>query len=197
MTDQITESAKSFTGIINNISVFVDIMNDISKQTKHLALNATIEASKAGKYGSGFAVVATNFKKLSDQTHNYTISISQLTEEIAKSYTNINQSVEDLKESIKNQTQSVDETNQSFNNITDAIFSISKEINDVNVSLDKMKNDKDEVIKLIEETAGFADETVAASEEFASMVAYHAQTVSDIIEAIEETKNTLTETISD
>lgn len=195
MTDQIAESVKNFTSIIKNISSFVDIMNDISKQTKHLALNATIEAAKVGKYGSGFAVVAGNFKKLSDQTQNHTVEIRKLMDEIIQGYAHINRSVEDLKGSIENQTESVGYTNESFNNITDAIFSISKEINVVNISLDKMKTDKDEIIKLMEETTMFAEQTVSASEEFASVVAYHVQTVSDVIEAIEKTRNTLTETI--
>jgi len=197
MTDQITESVRNFTDIIKSVSEFVDIMSDISKQTKHLALNATIEAAKAGKYGSGFAVVAGNFKKLSDQAQNHTVGISQLMDKIVRGYADINRSVEDLKESIKNQTESVEDTNQSFHNITDAVFSISKEINDVNISLDKMRIDKDEMIKLMEETAVFAKQTVAASEEFASVVDCHGQTVSDIIGAIQSTKNTLTETIND
>ena len=101
MTDQITESVRNFTDIIKSVSEFVDIMSDISKQTKHLALNATIEAAKAGKYGSGFAVVAGNFKKLSDQAQNHTVGISQLMDKIVRGYADINRSVEDLKESIK------------------------------------------------------------------------------------------------
>ena len=131
------------------------------------------------------------------QVNDYEKKNFAVMDEITEKYARINHSVEDLKESIKVQTESVEDTSESFNNITDAVFSISKEINDVNISLDEMKNDKDEVIKLIEETAMFAKQTVSASEEFSSVVAYHVQTVSDIIEAIQGTKNKLTDIIND
>lgn len=54
--------------IVRNISVLAEGIRDIAKKTKILSLNATIEAAKAGEHGKGFTVVATEVRKLSEQS---------------------------------------------------------------------------------------------------------------------------------
>lgn len=55
-------------GIINQVSSSIDIVVKISKRTKILAINASIEASRAGESGRGFAIVADEVAKLSDES---------------------------------------------------------------------------------------------------------------------------------
>ena len=65
-----------------NINQVVTTIVKVADQTNLLSLNAAIEAEKAGEYGRGFSVVATEVRRLADQTAVATYDIEQMVREI-------------------------------------------------------------------------------------------------------------------
>jgi len=69
----------------NTISSVVTTITKVADQTNLLSLNASIEAEKAGEYGTGFAVVAREIRRLADQSAAATLDIEKMVLEMQAS----------------------------------------------------------------------------------------------------------------
>lgn len=188
MFEEISASINSFSEVINQISEFVGTISAISRQTNLLALNASIEAARAGDAGMGFTIVAEEFNKLSSQSEESALRISDLITSVSEHYSTITSSLDSLCRAINEQSYSVTETDKAFSSIAEAVFSISNEMNHVSTSLEKMNQDKGEVLDLISNTFELSKETVTKTEDVATIIAYHVQTVTDVFGYVKKIK---------
>ncbi len=97
----------------------IKMISIISARTNLLAMNAEIEAAHAGDAGKGFSVVATEVRKLADETNKRTKEISRL--------------VNDMNESVKSSTDHVEQVNCEIMTIIENVgssFPIITEISD-------------------------------------------------------------------
>ena len=74
-------------------------IQDIASQTNLLAMNASIEAAHAGKAGQGFAVVANEIRKLSNQSKNQGDQISATIKLFSESVVQITNEIDRVSDS--------------------------------------------------------------------------------------------------
>jgi methyl-accepting chemotaxis protein len=69
----------------NEIGSISTLVSDLATQTNMLALNAAVEAVRAGQFGKGFGVVATEIRTLADRSRGSAARIHELVAEIEHS----------------------------------------------------------------------------------------------------------------
>lgn len=93
----LSEKAGDIAGVVKTI-------NKLADQTNLLSLNAAIEAEKAGEYGTGFSVVATEIRRLADQTAVATYDIEQMVQgvqsAVSSSVMGIDKFAKDVREGV-------------------------------------------------------------------------------------------------
>jgi methyl-accepting chemotaxis protein len=92
-----------------NINSVVTTITKVADQTNLLSLNAAIEAEKAGEYGLGFSVVATEIRRLADQTAVATLDIEQMVKEMQSAVSSGVLSMEKFSDQVR---RSVEDVNQ-------------------------------------------------------------------------------------
>ncbi|MDB5908637.1 MAG: chemotaxis protein [Massilia sp.] len=81
-TDSINAKLAALSEKASNINSVLGTITKVADQTNILSLNAAIEAEKAGDAGRGFSVVATEIRRLADQTSVSTWDIDQMLKEM-------------------------------------------------------------------------------------------------------------------
>lgn len=70
---------------LSQIYNITNLVSDLANQTNMLALNASVEAVRAGEHGKGFGVVASEIRKLADQSRKSAEKIGSLITDIQNS----------------------------------------------------------------------------------------------------------------
>jgi methyl-accepting chemotaxis protein len=116
---QIAERILYLSEQTNHIGSISTLVSDLANQTNMLALNAAVEASRAGEHGKGFGVIATEIRKLADQSRKSAARISTL--------------VTDIQNATNSTVMVTDEGTKTVENIVSAVNEIS--LNNQQISL--------------------------------------------------------------
>ena len=101
----------------NDISSFVTTVEEIANQTGLLAMNASIEAAHAGAQGKGFAVIAQEIRKLSEETAKNSTHIGEVLETNEKTVEKAAEAVNSFANQVDQNTKELQETMQSLEGI--------------------------------------------------------------------------------
>jgi methyl-accepting chemotaxis protein len=109
------------TNQIGNIS---QLVGDLANQTNMLALNAAVEAVRAGEYGKGFSVVASEIRKLADESQKSAHQINNLVMGIKQSNNLTGVVTEAGIKSVENTLDLAQKTASAFNNMSSELSNI-------------------------------------------------------------------------
>jgi methyl-accepting chemotaxis protein len=119
------------TNLIGNIS---SLVSDLANQTNMLALNAAIEAVHAGAHGQGFAIVATEIRKLADQSQKSAIKINTLVKNIQEAIYLTETTTMDGMKTIEKSYQSSQDTVDAFSSVSSRIDQVTSSVQSISLN---------------------------------------------------------------
>jgi methyl-accepting chemotaxis protein len=160
-----TESIGSKLAVLSekagNINTVVTTINRVADQTNLLSLNAAIEAEKAGEYGVGFAVVATEIRRLADQTAVATWDIEQMVKEMQSAVSAGVMGMEKFSEEVRRGVDDVRQVGSQLAHIIEQVETLIPRFDEVNQGMASQSQGaqqiRDAIVQLSESAQQTAD----------------------------------------
>lgn len=196
-TTEITEKVQTNIGLLENESTkirnFVDIINNISKQTNLLSLNASIEAARAGQAGKGFSVVADEIQKLAEES-------LRAAAEIEKAVMLISQRVGETVDTagcagnvVEKQTLTVRQTKKVFEHMSVYMEQLLGKLADISESVKQADEERAVTMEAVENISASSVQTAASSSVVNKTVSGQLEIAETLKAAAEELDCNMTE----
>lgn len=160
---QLEQSISDVGAAAVKIDEITTAIRDIAEETNLLSLNASIEAARAGEAGSGFAVVATQIKKLAETSalaaNEISVLISTVVHQIEQTVACSQQSMQQIQTSsdaVNSATNQFDKIYESIKQTDDIVHNIIDQIyhvNDVSTNMAAITQEQSASATEIEATA--------------------------------------------
>ncbi len=150
---------------VKEITNFIETISQIAGQTNLLALNAAIEAARAGEQGQGFAVVAQEIRKLSEQSSVSAEKIKDVIIKIMEGTKKAVASVEEAKIISEDQRKSVEDTKNIFKELEEATFISIEKIQNVYEKIKGLNEVKMQVFSYMDKIVDVTEHGAASTQE--------------------------------
>ena len=147
----IAELILELSDFVQSISSTIGLIEDIAEQTNLLALNAAVEAARAGEHGKGFAVVASEIRKLADESKQATAKIISLINDIQQTANSTVLATEEGTKEIESGLELAQTISQNIEQLIGSITEISSDMKEIISSSDRINSDSVSTKEYIEE----------------------------------------------
>ena len=139
---------------MKNIAEKIAVIEDIARNTNMLALNAAIEAARAGEAGKGFSIVASEVRKLAENSQRAAAEITEISSASIASSDEAQEVIDQLIPEIRKVSELVEE-------ITNASNEQSSGAGQINGAILQLDN-------VIQQNASFSEELASMAEELSA-----------------------------
>ncbi len=153
----IAELILELSDFVQSISSTIGLVEDIAEQTNLLALNAAVEAARAGEHGKGFAVVASEIRKLADESKQATTKIISLINDIQQTANSTVLATEEGTKEIESGLELAHIISENIEKLINSMNDISSNMKEVIASSKQINTDSKACENYIEEIAKMAE----------------------------------------
>lgn len=183
----LTQDTARMHGVVENLGTktkdiagMVRALQDVSRQTNLLALNASIEAARAGEMGKGFSVVASEVKKLSEESQRTVQQVMEWIKDMQSVVDDIRGEMSLLKDNIEENSQCILGVSTDITRMTDALSASMALIGTVRESSGHLHDNSSRVYSSVTGIAATIEETAAETQAVNVAIREELQTCSDL-----------------
>ena len=180
----IAELILELSDFVQSISSTVGLVEDIAEQTNLLALNAAVEAARAGEHGKGFAVVASEIRKLADESKQATAKIISLINDIQQTANSTVLATEEGTKEIESGLELAHVISENIEHLISVMNEISNNMKEIITSSKQINSDSNATDNYIQEISKIVEENQKITTENET-----------IFEKIESTSNNLKQSV--
>ncbi|MCQ4086090.1 methyl-accepting chemotaxis protein [Saccharibacillus sp. JS10] len=157
----LAQKSETITGILHTI-------DEIASQTNLLALNASIEAARAGEAGLGFTVVASEVKKLAQQSADSAKMIETLIQDIVADIQASLHTFVKIRASVTGGLESAELTAENLRQLKTVSEDVASDLGSMNVRVGEVAGHAEEVAQSVREIAKAAEANQSGTHEIAA-----------------------------
>jgi len=184
--DNLSRTIQTLSTSSSEIQQIVSLITSISEQTNLLALNAAIEAARAGEYGKGFGVVASEVRKLAEQTASAAKDISSLLEAAQSQIAQAVYAMRESHEAVKNGNTLISRVGDIFNNIANSIFNVKTQNDAVHRAILVANNQMNSMVQSAEEIISVSRNSASCMEQIATTTEEQNATMQQLLASSQE-----------
>lgn len=129
---------------MNEISGVAKQINDISFKLTILSLNAAVESAHAGKYGSGFEVIATEMRELSETSGGFAQQVSDVVKEL-------HECVEMTSEKFAGSEAALTQSKEKMKDLVDSFGRLNKQFEALYSNIEYQNNSINQIDNIFDE----------------------------------------------
>ena len=163
----IAELILELSDFVQSTSSTIGLVEDIAEQTNLLALNAAVEAARAGEHGKGFAVVASEIRKLADESKQATAKIISLINDIQQTANSTVLATEEGTKEIESGLELAHKISENIEKLINVISEISQNMQEIIISSKQINSDSkstDAYLKEISDMVKMTKEYIASND---------------------------------
>jgi methyl-accepting chemotaxis protein len=135
------------------INYIVSVISSIAHHTNRLALDATIQAATAGENGTGFAAVASDIRRLAEQTKDQASMIASLVRNVNENIGNVAISVHESEQETAHGTGLAQQAEKALDSIFNGVEQQAQAIESINTMVTQQSVMSKGVLQILQDVS--------------------------------------------